>query len=109
MPHTYTRTKAFLKDFANSLSIADKVIVTDIYAAREKDPGDISGKDLERELLLLGADAIYISDFDEIENFILKNCVKGRPVNNYGSRKCCRYWRRTPLLLIINLITNLTV
>lgn len=76
-PHTYTRTKAFLKDFANSLSIADKVIVTDIYAAREKDPGDISGKDLERELLLLGADAIYISDFDEIENFILKNCVKG--------------------------------
>lgn len=76
-PHTYTRTKAFLKDFANSLSIADKVIVTDIYAAREKDPGDISGKDLERELLLLGADAIYISDFDDIENFILKNCVKG--------------------------------
>lgn len=43
----------------------------------EKDPGDISGKDLERELLLLGADAIYISDFDDIENFILKNCVKG--------------------------------
>ncbi len=76
-PHTFTRTKAFLKDFARSLSIADKVIVTDIYAAREKDPGDISGKDLERELLLLGADAVYISDFDDIENFILKNCVKG--------------------------------
>lgn len=35
-PHTYTRTKAFLKDFARSLSLADKVVLTDIYAAREK-------------------------------------------------------------------------
>lgn len=35
-PHTYTRTKAFLKNFAKSLSLADKVILADIYAAREK-------------------------------------------------------------------------
>ena len=41
-PHTYTRTRAFLKDFASALSLADKVILADIYAAREKDPGDIS-------------------------------------------------------------------
>lgn len=35
-PHTYTRTRAFLKDFASALSLADKVILADIYAAREK-------------------------------------------------------------------------
>ncbi|MDE7208156.1 MAG: UDP-N-acetylmuramate--L-alanine ligase, partial [Lachnospiraceae bacterium] len=35
-PHTYTRTKAFLHDFAEALSLADKVVLTDIYAAREK-------------------------------------------------------------------------
>ena len=36
-PHTYTRTKAFMKDFAKALSLADKVVLADIYAARETD------------------------------------------------------------------------
>lgn len=76
-PHTYTRTRAFLKDFATSLSQADHVILTDIYAAREKDPGDISSKDLCRELENLGADVTYIPDFKTIEKFILKNLTNG--------------------------------
>lgn len=76
-PHTYTRTKAFLKDFAKALTEADKVILTDIYAAREQDPGDISSKDIVRELQLLGKEAYYISSFQAIEKFILKNLVDG--------------------------------
>ena len=35
--HTYTRTKALFDDFASALSVADRVIVADIYAARETD------------------------------------------------------------------------
>ena len=35
--HTYSRTKALFDDFAKALSIADRVIVADIYAAREVD------------------------------------------------------------------------
>lgn len=35
-PHTYSRTKAFLEDFADVLSLADVVVLADIYAAREK-------------------------------------------------------------------------
>jgi UDP-N-acetylmuramate--alanine ligase len=48
-PHTYTRTRAFLKDFATALSLADKIVLADIYAAREENPGDISSKDLLNE------------------------------------------------------------
>ncbi len=84
-PHTYTRTKAFLKDFARALSIADRVIVTDIYAAREKDPGDISSKDLLRELISLGSNAVYISSFDDIKNFILENCINGDMLITMGA------------------------
>lgn len=84
-PHTYTRTKAFLDDFAKSLSIADKVIVTDIYAAREKDPGDISSKDLLKKLKDLGTDAVYISSFEDIKNFILKNCVNNDMLITMGA------------------------
>ena len=36
-PHTYTRTKAFMDEFAQALSLADEVILADIYAARETD------------------------------------------------------------------------
>ena len=76
-PHTYTRTHAFLKDFALALSLADKVILTDIYAAREKNTIGISSKDLMKELEDLNADAYYIPSFDEIETFILEKCNPG--------------------------------
>ena len=76
-PHTYTRTRAFLKDFAKALSEADKIILTDIYAAREKDPGDISSQHIADELTKLGKEVHCISSFRDIEKFIIKNLVDG--------------------------------
>ena len=76
-PHTYTRTKNFFNEFVKELSEADVIILTDIYAAREKDTGDISSKDLRNELVKLGKPVYYFESFDEIENFILKNCTHG--------------------------------
>jgi len=35
-PHTYSRTKALLTDFTHSFDDADRVLLLDIYAAREK-------------------------------------------------------------------------
>lgn len=76
-PHTYTRTKALLHEFAESLSQAEHVILTDIYAAREKDPGDISSLTLLEEMKKLGKDAYYFSSFEEIKTFLQKKCIKG--------------------------------
>lgn len=76
-PHTYTRTKAFLKDFAKALSLADKVVLTDIYAAREQNTIGISSKNLLCELQKTGTECYYFQSFDEIENFLLKNCING--------------------------------
>ena len=76
-PHTYTRMKAHLTHFAEALALADKIVVADIYAAREKDPGDISSKDLLMELEKLGKEAYYFPCFDEIETFLLENCMNG--------------------------------
>ncbi|SDB24774.1 UDP-N-acetylmuramate--L-alanine ligase [Eubacterium oxidoreducens] len=74
-PHTYTRTKSFLDDFAKALSKADLVILPPIYAARETDTLGISSKDLRDRIEALGTPAYYFSSFDEIENFLLKNCM----------------------------------
>ncbi len=76
-PHTYTRTKAFLKEFAKALTLADKVVLADIYAARETDHLGISSETLQRELEALGQECYYFPTFDEIENFLLENCING--------------------------------
>ncbi|MDF2540819.1 MAG: murC [Herbinix sp.] len=76
-PHTFSRTKQHLKEFAQALSLADKIVLADIYASRESDPGDISSRDLEREIALLGKEVYYFPSFDEIENFLLQNCMNG--------------------------------
>ncbi len=76
-PHTYTRTKAFLSEFAKSLSLADIVVLADIYAAREQNTIGISSLNLQKELQNLGSECYYFPSFDEIENFLLKNCING--------------------------------
>jgi UDP-N-acetylmuramate--alanine ligase len=76
-PHTYTRTNAFLKDFAKALTLADKVVLADIYAAREKNTIGISSKDLQAEIEKLGTECYYFPSFDEIEKFLLENCING--------------------------------
>lgn len=74
-PHTYSRTKAFLSDFARVLSMADIVVLADIYAAREKNTIGISSKDLLAELQKNGQESYYFSSFDEIEKFLSEKCI----------------------------------
>ena len=76
-PHTYSRTRALLKEFAEALSKAENVILADIYAAREQDPGDISSRTLQAELKKLGKDAYYFPTFEEIEQFLSEKCING--------------------------------
>lgn len=75
-PHTFTRTKALMKEFATALSHADHVVLADIYAARETDHLGISSETLQKEILALGGTCDYFKTFDEIENFLLQNCTK---------------------------------
>ena len=76
-PHTYTRTKALLPEFAKALSLADHVVLADIYAARETDNLGISSADLQKLIADLGTPCEYFPTFDEIENFLLENCTQG--------------------------------
>ncbi|MBE5934494.1 MAG: UDP-N-acetylmuramate--L-alanine ligase [Lachnospiraceae bacterium] len=76
-PHTYTRTKAFLKEFGEALSHSDKIIITDIFAAREKPTGDISSLDLVEEIKKYNDNVYYFEKFNEIENFLINNCTNG--------------------------------
>ena len=76
-PHTYTRTKAFFDDFVDALTLADVVVLAEIYAAREKDTLGMSSKLLCEELKKKGKESYYFSTFDEIEDFLKKKCLSG--------------------------------
>ena len=76
-PHTYSRTKAFLDDFAEVLSMADVIVLADIFAAREQNTFGVSSKDILERLTAKGKDAHYFPSFEEIEKFLLKNCMNG--------------------------------
>ena len=67
-PHLYTRTRDFAPEFAEALSLADKVILLDIYPARELPiPGvtsEIIFKDIKSEKVLLRREELmgYLTD-----------------------------------------------
>ena len=76
-PHTYSRTRALFSDFVEALSMADEVVLADIYAARETDDLGVSSALLARSLKERGVSAHYFPSFDEIETFLLENCMNG--------------------------------
>ena len=84
-PHTYTRTKAFFHEFAEALSLADHIILADIYAARETDTLGVSSEALAEELKKLGADAYYLPSFEAIENFVLEKVIHGDVLITMGA------------------------
>lgn len=84
-PHTYSRTKNLLADFAKVLLNFDHVIVLDIYAAREKNTYGISSKDLVNELIAIGKDAKYIPDFKECVSYVKNNVDENDIVITLGA------------------------
>jgi UDP-N-acetylmuramate--alanine ligase len=68
-PHTYSRTRLYLKEFVNAFELADHVLVTEIYAAREKQPADgFSSKEVVAAMT--HPDVSYMADFSAISEYL---------------------------------------
>ena len=79
-PHTYSRTYMLLDDFAKVLSIADKVIVSDILPVREINTYGVKSTDLTNKI----PNSLYIPSFKEISDYILKNATPGDLILTLG-------------------------
>ena len=80
-PHTYTRTKTLFPEFVEALTGDFHTIITDIYAAREKDTGLVSAKELADAI----PGALYMKEFSEIEGFIRQTVKPGDLVLTMGA------------------------
>ncbi len=68
-PHTYSRTAALFDDFVKSLSKADRVLLTPIYAAREADDLDVSSVKLAAAI---GESAKAVDSLEELARTLEK-------------------------------------
>lgn len=84
-PHTFTRTKLLLDAFSKSFDESDIIIITDIYAAREKDYGDIHSKTLKNAIAEHRDNVYYIAEFDDIIDFIKNNIEEDDIVVTMGA------------------------
>ncbi len=86
-PHTYTRTMALLDDFATAFDEADKVVLAEIYAAREKNIHKISSKTLMNKIKAhdVNKDVYFFEDFEEIASFVYNNAQEGDLVITMGA------------------------
>ncbi|MDR0876073.1 MAG: UDP-N-acetylmuramate--L-alanine ligase [Clostridiales Family XIII bacterium] len=86
-PHTYTRTLALHDDFAEALAEADKVILAEIYAAREKNTHNISSRSIMKKMKANNSEneVWFLETFEEISDFVLANARPGDLVITMGA------------------------
>lgn len=83
-PHTYSRTKKLFDGFVETFDDADRVLITDICAARESDPGDITSEMLIAPLRARGVNATLTPTFDDAEAHLRAHWEPGDLVVTLG-------------------------
>ena len=71
-PHRYTRTAALADEFGRAFEDADKLVLTDIYAASEKPIKGVSVNMIYDKVKASGMDDAVIIKKDEIPDYIMK-------------------------------------
>ena len=84
-PHTYSRTKTLLNDFAKALLNFDNIIILDIYAARERNTYNITSNDLVNKINSLEKKALYIPDFEECAKYVKEHVEQNDIVLTLGA------------------------
>lgn len=66
-PHTFTRTRTFLNEFADSLQLADHVFLCDIFSSARENQGNLTVRDLQQRIN--GSEILHLSDTNQLKKF----------------------------------------
>ncbi len=85
-PHTYSRTKALLADFAESFKDAGEVIITPIFAsAREESDPTISSEILASRIQQISGNAVFMAGLDKVVQYLSHRAKYGDAVITIGA------------------------
>lgn len=79
-PFTYSRTATLLNEFAEALSLADRVVLSEIMGSREKNTYNIYAKDLAEKI----DGAVWFPSFEEIADYVCANAREGDLILTLG-------------------------
>jgi UDP-N-acetylmuramate--alanine ligase len=79
-PFTFSRTSMLLKEFADSLSIADRVVMTEVMGAREVNTYHIYTYHLAEKI----PGSVWFKTFEEVASYVVENAISGDLVITLG-------------------------
>jgi len=91
-PHRYSRTKQFSKEFAEELSKADVIYVTNIYGAGEKNEDKITSQIITDLIYKKNKNVSYINNYYEVTKNFYELTQKGDLILNMGAGDCHNFW-----------------
>ncbi|MDA2993569.1 MAG: UDP-N-acetylmuramate--L-alanine ligase [Actinomycetota bacterium] len=80
-PHRYSRTKAFMSEFAKALSIADQVVLLEVYAASEKPIPGVTSETIAEEM----ENGYFIPNFLEASDWVIAKAKPGDVIVTLGA------------------------
>lgn len=84
-PHRFSRTRYLAHEFARALRGADRVVLTDVYAASELPLAGVSSRSIGEPLRALGGNVEYVSHSDELPEYLLATAPTGALVLMFGA------------------------
>lgn len=101
-PHTFSRTKALLPDFAKAFINADLALICDIYpSAREQADESITSKMVVMEANKYKNNAYYLKDKEQMLSFLDKNAKDGDLILTMGAGSIY-LWQKDLIKLLQN-------
>ena len=91
-PHRFSRVNQFAKEFANELSKADVIYVTNIYGAGEENSDKINSKIITDLIYKQNKNVNYINDYYAITKNFHKLTQQGDLILNMGAGDCNNFW-----------------
>jgi len=92
-PHRFSRVSEFFIEFANELALADKIIITNIYGAGEKNINNISSSLISTEIFKLNKNVKTVKDNNEIRKNFYHLTRENDLIINMGAGDCHNLWQ----------------
>ena len=93
-PHLFSRTKAFYKEFADALIHADKILITEIFASREKNDESITSKKIVDELINKKHKNVSLISKEDLLDELKSNTKKNDIILTLGAGDIWRYSKK---------------
>ncbi len=84
-PHRYSRTQYLAREFARALRGADRVVLTEIYAASEAPVPGVDARSIGDPLTALGGNVAYVPDVAGLPGYLLAHAPAGALVLALGA------------------------